>query len=293
MKRNFQTELFYTQLMQAILYAISGFDKTLMLFDVVTGNRVPGGDLFEQMGKRYFMKGESVLGDMCLKAIAVDGKTLFIETSPLDADEVTRTMQEEELGVIYDPVHGLFKVGKAVLIRITTRPFNAAEEGLAPRCLWAIPWSKLSPEERELAVCVADAIYGQNAFSSDIIDGDDGVFASSGTPRQEQRLQLDLLQQLQMEQRPVLSMEYNFETRTELQMSQELRHLLVMQHRMDNMGETELQKYLADAGPKMAMKTFLFVLAGRFKRALAEKGRAISWREARRLARVAVSQPSK
>lgn len=293
MKRNFQTELFYTQLMQAVLYALSGFDKTLMLFDVVTSNRIAAGDLFEKMGKRFFMKGESVLGDMCLKAIAIDTKALFIETSPLDADEVKRTLQEEEMGVTYDPLHGLFKAGKTTLIRITTRPFNAAEEGLAPRCLWTISWPKLSLEERELAVCVADAIYGQNAFSHDVVDGDSGAFASSGTPRQEQRLQLGLLQQLQMEQRPVLSMEYNYEARAELQMSQELRHLLVMQHRMDGMGETELQEYLAAAGPTMAMKTFLFVLAGRFKRALAEQDREVTWREARRLARVAVSRSTK
>jgi len=75
-------------LVETLRFRDSSFDENLVLADETTQSRVKAMEMFYRSGTRYFMRQESVPGDLSIKAIAIDGDGLYLETSPLDSDQI-------------------------------------------------------------------------------------------------------------------------------------------------------------------------------------------------------------
>lgn len=71
------------QMMAALSFAKFKFAGEVELFDSVEGKTVSGKELFQKQGKRWFMRPESLPGDLCVKALGIDHKGIYLETAPI------------------------------------------------------------------------------------------------------------------------------------------------------------------------------------------------------------------
>ena len=114
-----------------------------------------------------------------------------------------------------------------------------------------------------------------------------------------QVLNLGLVQRLDVEQKPILSLKQ--EQRPDLIMTQtlQLQQLQRLELAILSMNLQELAEYaLQDTSPegqKKTIKVFQFVLAGKLKRTweASSEGRVMTWKQARQLARSMVGAPPK
>jgi hypothetical protein len=281
-------DLLYEILWNAFFFAFGKYDGEQKFDDPVTSTKCSGAELFTKTRTRWQMRFDSLPGDPHIKAIAVDDKAIYLETSPLDGARLPDVLSELSPRPVFNTASRTFQHDGAHLAIIS--PDKAyAPNGLAARCLWTIPWPKLSQRQRELAITLADTIYSKNAFlGAGYAGDDDGGSVSATLADQEKpglRLELSMLQTLRLEQRPELSLETEMRPEQVQVQRQELRQILAIQQRILRMDRDEMTAYFAQLGEKEALRVSTFVLAGRIKDAALSVGRTIEWKEARRVAR--------
>lgn len=295
MENHYDFDVLGTQLVLAYQFFKSNFNGEDIVADAIEGQQVALKSIFIEKAGRWFMKNESVPGDISIKAIALDKDNLYLETSLLDLDAVRHIIADEMLPFKHSVAkHGFIDTSSQKKL-ISVVNANARQAlmlgGMDQRCLWTIPWHK--EEKRNLAcIYLADCIFSANAFREN-----PGVSINTNVHRQddvqklEMRLNLELQQKMLIEQRPVLSLrisqETELQTRTELQL--QVLPMLALEARINRMTEAEVIEYftkdLTTDGQKKATRVIAFIMARKIKNSLAKQGKTVTWKAARRIAR--------
>jgi hypothetical protein len=229
------------------------------------------------------MRGESIPGDLSLKAIAVDADGLYLETSQLEPKQVQDTLVEEMLPFSFDATalsFGDMHTGKELVsVSKATQP----EKELESRCLLTVNLKDVSSVRRQLIVRLLDTLYSRGCFVAEMEEG--GTISMPTSQKMVQRLQLGLQQKLIAEQRPLLSLKTAMHGTTRGELRMELQILLSLEHRILTMTGDELLDFLVDYvtknGEARAENILLFTIAGKIKRTMPK----LPWKEARKLAR--------
>jgi len=284
-------DLLGEQLILAIKFQQSGYDPKLMLEDGVRSETHAAENIFELQGERWFMKGESLPGYVGIKAIAIDDTGIYLETSPIDPTKIGKIITEKMLALKYNDKQKKFldTSKNKVLIQITDA--ENLEDGQGDRCMWQmdLPQDKV---RLNAFVKMADTAYTHEAYQiqeKEMLS----MFPPAGTGEQRmaQVLNLSLVQRLDVEQKPILSLKQ--EQRPDVIMTQtlELRQIQRLELAILNMNLQDLAEFaLRDTTPEGQAKTikvFQFVLAGKLKRTW-ESGpekKVMTWKQARQLAR--------
>ena len=289
-----ELDLLGVQLQLALAFRDSGFAPDLRLEDEVTHEALPAEDMFFQVGNRWYMRPESLPGHLGVKAIGADDDALYLETAPLRIDKIQGIAVERMMPFGYDAENSAFidlTTGRRlVFIGPAERPEVGGVE-LDPRCLWTFPFAALDDVRRRAVVELADAAFTADAYELPEEEVSVGpVTSQAAVQRISLKVQLNLQQRLQAEQRPVLSL--GTEMRREQVQTLELRQILAIDHAIRRMTNEDLvgffAEYVAKHGEKQALRVAVFALAGKVKSAMP----GITWREARRLARKLVHQPA-
>ena len=287
------------QLLRAVRFMEAGFEDSIM-HDTVLAEDVPAHVLFlqkttEAQTPMWVMRNESIPGHFSVKSIAVDPTTLYIETAPLDPEKTQEVVAGWEPAIKVLASNGrsfvdvatsktIAWVGKVVTIKHGTGK-------LAPRALWKIDLKMLNGKERETAIAFIDTLFTEDAFDLVGMEQESGHWSAPAKGHQiELRLQLQLLHQLKLEQRPMLALgiagSIAIDTRLELQA------LLSLQGVILRMTPDQLESFVAEYaekhGVRDAERMMLFVLAGRVKREAPE----LTWKAARRIARQLARAPA-
>jgi hypothetical protein len=289
-----QLDVLGQQLEVTIRFAEAGFKNT-ELYDSVLGEKVMAHTLFSQdvngvKTAMWFMRNESMPGHFATKAIAIDETTLYVETAPLNPQEIEPTITECALPINFSKKGGTF------IDKNTMRPLVTVENAVtvkhdgvtfAPRCLWKADLTKLDSGERWAAIELIDAFFDQEAFDLTGMVQENELPQRAGqrqAPRTELRLQMQLLHQLRIEQRPLLVHSLQHQQTVTVEGRLELQTLLRLQQVILHMQPEQLvefaTQYTAEHGEAKAKSLFLFVLAGHVKSAAPN----LSWKHARRVA---------
>ncbi len=270
-------------LLQTIRFLDSGFNMDLILHDETLLADIPAKEMFTETDGRWFMRGESIPGDLALKAIAVDADGLYLETGPIDTERVREVIIEEMQPFLLDAsARSLQDVhtGRTLIsISETAQP----EKELGARCLVTVNLKEASDVRRQIIIRLLDLLYTRGCFTS----GEDEEAATALPTSQQmvQRLQLGLQQKLVAEQRPLLSLKIKMRDEMRDELRTELQAILGLQFRILAMGPEELLdflvEYITKHGEESARNILLFTLAGKIKHVMPK----LTWKEARRLAR--------
>lgn len=269
------------QLFEAVKFARSDFDSAAKLFDHVRNENLAASEMFYADRLRWFMVGDSLPGDVSVKALGVDRRALYLETSPLLVDEINEALADSRVAARFDRrTRSFIAHSGRTLLTVTDA---AVRQDFMPRVLWTIFWARLHAPDLELAFKVADAVYGRSVWQSD--RGRDGHMSEAvqavGAPRME--LVHTMVQTLAYEQRPLLSIVPSPDPVQSMRM--EIRPLLNLERRLLDAGSEELEQFaqrdLSPEGQRRTMRVLLFVLAGRIKREINQR---LSWKQARRVA---------
>jgi hypothetical protein len=210
------------QLLLALRFAEHGFDRDELFECRVTQNMIPGKELFRANGKRFFMAPDSLPGHLAIKAIALNAHDILLETSKIDAAEANEHLQTEGLPVVLKQ-DGAWKDGKPF---IRFKFASGRGKHGADRCLWVIPWSKSRAADRQLMLYVADLVYNADAYQTEGVDlPTEPVTSVQGVQKMELRLNLELQQRLDVEQRPDLSLEMELRPEVMLAMVQRIKKM--------------------------------------------------------------------
>lgn len=293
-------DLLGQQLVMALQFAESGFNTDLALEDSVTDAPVRAGEAFQKKERnRWFMRWDSLPGHVGIKAIAVDRDAIYLETAPFDTERIRELIAERMLPVSYDEKRRCFvdtSTGKPLItVTIADAKVRQATRNreLAPRCMWTLPLD-VDPIRKRTMIALADLVYTDDAYRVEDVETqvpDAPVHSFAGAQRMTMQLQMELRQTLELEQRPLLSLT----TEQRLEQRLEIQQVLALEQRIGHMSFEELLEYAnSDPSPEgqhRVLKVFVFVLAGRVKRALAATQPNMTWREARRVARTLVAHP--
>lgn len=290
------------QLMAAIEFARSGFDASVMLDDSITGCQMRTGDMFEQKGRRWFLKQDSLPGDLNVKAVAITESSLIFETAPVDPNEANQLAQDKKLSLRWDKAEA-FKYGdhRQHACYLHRRQSSLKVDGQTVsvlRSLWTIPCKRgVTNPSVMAAVALADLVFEQGVYeeapmiADALSTSDESASVSAASPSvsrgpNSMRLELDFQQQLVLEQVALASMSLQTEQRTEL------RYLMAMQRRLYGMNDEEILAWVTSdpsrEGQRRALNVLVFAVAGKIKSAQPD----ISWKQARAAARAAVFAPS-
>lgn len=290
-----------TILTNALAFRRSSFaGGTNFLDPIAAGEQVPGHVMFTSTEGRWFLRYESLPGIVAMKAVAVDVDGIYLETAPVPAKDLTEIIRKSKLPlrVSTDGTQIIASSSKQPVV-IITRTTVDLEGFTETRELWTIPVGGLQDIHVQHAIRLADLVYTKNVYET---GEEEPAGEDDGQPTM--RMQLGFQQQLQMSQRPMLAQrleqkteqrleqktEQKLETTTEMrtEMRMELRQILALQYQILHMTEEELiafaTKDTTPTGQKRTLGILIFVLAGRVKNLKP----ALTWKEARRIARKSV-----
>jgi hypothetical protein len=269
-------------LMETLKFLDSGFDGSLVLRDETTISDIAAKEMFAESEGRWFMRQESIPGDLSIKAIGVDADGLYLETGPLDIPKVTEVVVEEMLPFAFDASGLAFKdmhTGKELVT--VSKPVQVEKE-LGFRSLLTVPLKDISNTRRDAIIKLLDLLYGRGCF---MVEQEEGMISVPTSQQIVQRLQLGLQQKLMAEQRPLLSLKAAVQDVQRGELRTELQMLLSLERRILSMGpETLLDflvEYVTKNGEARAKNILLFTIAGKIKHTMPK----MSWKEARELAR--------
>lgn len=287
--RDFGFSIFGRQIMLALQFAASGFDSKLMLTDsVLADEKVVASELFIAEGGRYFLRGDSVPGDLALKAIAIDAEALYLETSPLDSTAATDALDREKLPFRFNAEKRCFEDAyeeekRWATLSIEQRPEIDGQK-LGARILWTVPIAGKSWLDKNAIVRLADAMYNFGCFKADDVEvtpEPEPVRSVDAVPRVQLKLVMQLQQQLKLEQRPMLALRQALSSRLATVQRLELQAIMALQRRILHMTPDEIEEFatrdISPAGQAKTMNIFMFVLAGHVKRVYPQ----LNWPQAR------------
>jgi hypothetical protein len=281
---------------QQLRLALAAFDQPLLQhYCAVRQEEHSGHALMGASGEeRRFLEYDALPGSLHVKAIGIDPKTMFIELAPYDAVALREEHTESILpkGVRVDG-RGVWFGRRKIASVVRSSPAVEAEHG--PRALWTISRS-LPADSLALAIATLDAldvdifyeIASDKGYSHAYVGPAVGMSGSS--QRMEMRLTLDLA----LEQKPVLALRQEGRMRTEMHMDLELRALQRFERWLASSPKEAIDAALAKdsspAGQNRLAKMICFKLAGDVKRAADERGRPITWPQAREIVRRSMAQ---
>lgn len=269
-------------LVEMLRFLDSGFDKEIVLQDETTNSAVPAKEMFREIDGRWFMRPDSIPGDLSIKAIGIDQNGLYVESAPLDNDRAKDIIIDELLPVIFDPGKRVFLDVHKKQILASISEVKKVEKNLGPRCLWTVPLKEVVGVRRQSAVKLLDIFYSRGCFEA---EDDNEMISAPVSQTQVQRLSLGLQQRLAQEQRPLLSLSTGLNVSGQLELRTELLMLLSLERRIMSMGPEELLDfvvdYVSEHGEDRTKNVLLFTLAGKIKRTMPD----LTWKEARKLAR--------
>jgi hypothetical protein len=279
---NMELDLLGDLLTEALKFRDSGFDKELVLRDETTISDITAKDMFREIDGRWFMRQESIPGDLSVKAIAVDGDGLYIETAPLNDKFAKEVIVEEMLPVLFNTKECNFvDIHKQQILVSLSEP-KKLEKDLGARCLWTVLLQDVSEIRRQTIIKLIDLFYSRGCFEA---EGDEELIAAPISQAMVQKLSLGLQQRLVQEQRPLLSLKNQLNVSGQLQLRTELRMLLTIERRIVSMQPEELLDfvvdYVSEHGEERTKNILLFTIAGKIKRTIPK----LTWKEARKLAR--------
>lgn len=291
MVMNSDLELWGKCIQNALIFARSSFDIGVELQDwVCSAEIVRTGELFEEFSSgRWFLRQDSIPGDVNVKALGVDRQRLMVETTPVDIPLLRDAVAQTNLLLRIFDDRITSGTGKE-LVTLRDQQDADAEKHLDARELWDMTWHTLSDDELLLAVRALDLIYRANTFcESQPGDSSDVANAAAVMGKREMRLEMNIQMQLQLEQRPLLAL--RVETRPEQRM--QLQQVMGLQQALLHMDELELTAWIANqltkpGGEKRAYSALVFTLAGKIARTPA--GREMTWPQRRRMARQLMAQ---
>lgn len=295
MENRYDFDVLGSQILLAYQFFKSSFKGEEIVIDTIEDQQVELRSVFTEKDGRWFMKNESVPGDISIKAIALDKDNLYVETSLLDLNAVRQVIADEMLPFKHSVAkHGFIDTSSQKKL-ISVASANAKQtlmlNGMDQRCLWTIPWHK---DEKRILACIylADCIFSANAFRENPgVSINTNVRRPGDVQKLEMKLNLELQQKMLIEQRPVLSL--NISQKTEMQARTELQlqvlPMLALEARIGKMTEAEVIEYftkdLTADGQKRATSVIAFIMARKIKNSLAIQGKIVTWKAARRIAR--------
>jgi hypothetical protein len=243
---------------------------------------LPAKAMFQESGGRWFLRAESVPGDLSIKAIGVDKSGLYIETAPLEPGRVSGAIIEEMLPFSFDADQRIFSdVHTNAKLISFSKPVKP-ETGLDARSLFTILLKDVSPVRRKSAVRLMDMLYTKSCFAPEETED---IVSAPVSMQQVQRLQLGLQQKLTVEQRPWLALRNKGEGTVQNELGAELRLLFTLERRLISMKPDELLDFIVEYvnknGEERTKNILLFTIAGQIKQTMPK----LTWKEARRLAR--------
>jgi hypothetical protein len=300
---------FGQQILNALHFVLNGFPQDQVYDDTIIGGNVLGRDMFEERDGRWFMRQQSLPGNLAIKAIAVDAtEGLLLEVTPFSNDLEVKIIREYALPFKIKKV-GRGRKAQTRIIDTTTKELimfvdtaehfyagankNELPEELGPRWLVTVPLAKLNTARQMLIVRFLDAVYDNDCFSSEgtVTEDVSEVRSVQQAATMSLRLDLRLMQMLELEQRPILSLRNKLVGEQVLNQHMELAHLQQLERKILHMTEDELTAFAAqlaaEKGTQTALKVLMFTLA----RTVREAQPGISWKEARKIVRQLVSKP--
>lgn len=282
------------QLAAALAFAKSGFDPAVVLDDAVTGEQKPAAEMFEQKGRRWFLRADSMPGDLALKAIAVTDVSLLIETAPVRPEALAQLVADSDVPLVWNDVDAFaFGDNRKHACYLHRRPGKVTVDGRTvrvTRSLWTIPHKRGTTGPATMAAvwladrAFEDYVYDDEQTVVDMLDA--GSAAAPQSQRREMRVELGFQQQLALEQVPVLTLGERLEQRMEL------AGIMALQRKLLSMTDDQVAVWVAsdpsEEGQRRALNVLVFVLAGKIRSARPD----VTWKEARAAARKAVFTPS-
>ena len=285
-KRQTELDLFGEILTNCVEFARQDFSVGLVLHDGVQDEHLQAGRMFQpdEESRRWAMSQDSLPGDLAIKAVAVNKQRILLEIAPVDLERAREVLLDRGVPASIHPAQICNAFGTPVARRMSEHIGNAAQ-GISPRQLWAIPWTR--PQLCAIAIQVFDAIYTASACSIEGMEDAEG--GGSVATQQSMQMRMSIQLQLQQEQRPVLLLEGRTDLLTVQR--QELRGIMGLQHRVLRMTPDELETWAANeaAKPGGARKVYdaiVFAMAGRIRAVRP----SFNWREARQHARRLIAQ---
>jgi len=263
-------------LFNALRFAEHGFPSDEVYIDWVQSEEPkPAGEFFEQIGKRWFVRSDSLPGHVAIKAIGATEKELLLETTMIDHELANQALDEVRYS---ESKRGFFAKSGERLIKIMKRG-RKRKADLDERCLWLIPWPKHFAAMRCEMLMIADTIYCADAFQT--AEQSMAIEAPLSVPaamKLSQRLELGLRQTLELEQRPELALSLDLQLQQLLSLE---RLLLSIKDDPDQMNEFLASQELTPERQKNLVNAILFTVAGMVKKGNPD----LSWKEARKIAR--------
>ncbi len=267
-------------LTSALKYRESGFDGDVVLHDETTQSDLKAKDMFAKQGERYFMRQESIPGDLAIKAIAVDKNGVYLETAPLNAEEISLVIVDEMMPISFAS-DGFFKDIHTQKILISVSKPVKPEKELGMRCMITALLGDLSSRQQKMSIEVLDLLYTRGCFSVE----DEETVSAPTSQRIVQRLELGLQQKLSAEQRPLFLLGAYAAAQGRTELRTDLLALLSLEHRILTMDGDELLdfivEYVGKNGVERTKNILLFTIAGRIKRTMPK----LTWKDARSLAK--------
>lgn len=276
-------DLLAMQLMQALQFISSGFNKEMFFTDHVMLETLSSDEMFYKDGRYWFMRNDSLPGDPVLKAIAFDKDNIYLETSDIDTKLAAEIIEDWKLDCkINSESRSVFSADGVKVLEYGA-PVTPKVEGepIEPRIKITIPLQGTNLQ----GVKLADALWSGGAFVS---AEEAEIETETGPQKIELKLNLNLRLQLKLEQRPMLLLNTGVGVvqRGDLQ----LKGILAMQTRLLKMSDEELEgavlEMSATHGEKATVRALDFILAGKVKRVAPH----LTWREARQVAKKAASK---
>lgn len=285
-----ELDLLGQQIMLALTFRDSGFNTQLDWEDIVAGAKAKSGTIFENRGNRWFMRSDSIPGHLGIKAVAVDEKGLYLETSPLNAERVKEVISELMLPIFFSPEKGIFSdMFTSKPLVIVTKPITPEEE-MDKRCLWDIPLEGVSDTRKKVVVRLIDGLYTADVY--EVEEAEEltaSVTSRRDIPKLSLLLQISLQQRLSLEQRPILSLRQAPRMEDIMTQRLEIRQILALEQRILSMSPKDLEefviRYVAEHGEARTKNILLFAIAGRIKDVVPQ----FTWKEARAISKKLVA----
>ncbi len=250
-------------------------------YDMVNGEEVVAAEMFIRYGSRWFVRSESLPADMSLKAIGFDSRAIYIETSPIDGSAMMEFIVERNQIFSYDSSGGTIHNQKSSVVgRVSKleKP-RVGENELSPRVCWVIPFGPTLRDREQKLVRFIDQAFEAGVF---LIE-DEPAIDKVPTGEMELKQNMQMVQRLQIEQRPVLALQGVGQMDAAMRQTQ-VQRLLAIQQRVIRMTPDEMTKFaaekLVELGERKVHQLFLFILAGHLRRAKP----TLTWPQARELA---------
>lgn len=269
----------------------SGFDEKAVYNDPVSKDSLSGEMIFYKSDGYWYLRYESLPGNLAVRAIGFDDKQLYLETGTWVDEGLKQVLDAENLR--YCPLReGGAEIknasGQTMLHSAKSVIPKIGEAMLHPRMLCTAPFGQLDRDNRQEIIAFLDKLFDAGAWSNPDPEASGAEMGNVPVDqKQVQLMSMNLIQALEMEQRPMLRLVRLRKMR--LTQQQNLAMLFVNQNQIltaiDQGNEAKLADIIIDCqkrfGTRGTDNLTIFVRAGMYKKQYPK----LDWPAARRYAR--------